>query len=79
MGRAVKSDSADRPDNGFDAGITVEGLLDRIRSEIARRRRNHPPGACPPTISLVTQAERHTRATSWDRVAELYGELLDEI
>jgi glycosyltransferase involved in cell wall biosynthesis len=28
---------------------------------------------------LVTQAERYTRATSWDRIAELYGELLDEL
>ena len=28
---------------------------------------------------LITQAERHTRVTSWDRVAEQYGELLDQL
>jgi glycosyltransferase involved in cell wall biosynthesis len=55
----------------------------------------HPIAPCdPPAIAsaidttladpalaarLVTQAERYTRATSWDRVAELYGELLDEL
>lgn len=55
----------------------------------------YPIGKCDPTsiataidrvladralvARLVTQAERYTRATSWDRVAELYGELLDEL
>jgi SAM-dependent methyltransferase len=40
----------------FDAGMTVEELLDRVRSEIARRSRKHPlVAAGPPSIALAPE------------------------